>query len=90
MFHVDEPTDFSSRAAVSALLEILTILGRGDVRTDVNKRARAPRGSARPLPEPARCRFCAAHGAHRQHGELRKHLSEACPQVVNPVKNATF
>src|SRR5262245_60047905 len=35
LFHVDEPTEFSSRAAVSALLEILTILGRGDVRSDV-------------------------------------------------------
>jgi cell division protein ZapD len=37
LFHVDEPTEFSSRAAVHALLEILTILGRGDVRTDVLK-----------------------------------------------------
>ena len=37
LFHVDKPTEFSARAAVSALLEILTILGRGDVRTDVNK-----------------------------------------------------
>src|SRR5688572_32827179 len=37
LFHVDEPTEFSARAAVSALLEILTILGRGDVRSDVNK-----------------------------------------------------
>ena len=37
LFHVDEPTEFSARAAVSALLEILTILGRGDVRADVIK-----------------------------------------------------
>ena len=37
LFHVDEPTEFSARAAVAALLEILTILGRGDVRTDVSK-----------------------------------------------------
>ena len=37
LFHVDEPTEFSSRAAVAALLEVLTILGRGDVRSDVTK-----------------------------------------------------
>ena len=37
LFHVDEPTEFSARAAVTALLEILTILGRSDVRTDVSK-----------------------------------------------------
>ena len=31
LFHVEEPTDFGARAAVSGLLEIVTILGRGDV-----------------------------------------------------------
>src|SRR3954452_7994808 len=37
LFPVDEPTEFGSRAAIAALLEILTILGRDDVRTDVSK-----------------------------------------------------
>ena len=36
-FHANEPTDFGARAAVAGLLEILTILGRGDVRSDVLK-----------------------------------------------------
>ena len=35
LFHIDEPTEYSSRAAVTALLEVLTILGRGDVRSAV-------------------------------------------------------
>src|SRR5262249_4894026 len=37
LFHADEPTSFGARAAINGLLEILTILGRGDVRTDVMK-----------------------------------------------------
>ena len=51
VFHVDGAYRVQlGRAAVSALLEILTILGRGDVRTDVSKELRAPRRSARSLP----------------------------------------
>ena len=37
VFHAGDPTDFGARAAVGSLLEILTIVGRGDVRTDVLK-----------------------------------------------------
>ena len=36
-FHMDDPTDYGARGAVAGLLEILTILGRGDVRADVMK-----------------------------------------------------
>jgi len=36
-FHAGDSTDFGARAAVASLLEILTIVGRGDVRTDVLK-----------------------------------------------------
>ena len=67
LFHVDEPTEFSARAAVAALLEILTILGRGDVRTDVNKELERHAELLEPLPQPARRRSRAPHGAHRQH-----------------------
>lgn len=37
LFHADHGADFSTRAAVSSLLEILSIVGRGDVRADVLK-----------------------------------------------------
>ena len=36
-FHAGDSTDFGARAAVGSLLEILTIVGRGDVRADVLK-----------------------------------------------------
>lgn len=36
-FHAGDPTDFGARAAVASLLEILAIVGRGDVRADVLK-----------------------------------------------------
>lgn len=36
-FHAKDPSDFSARAAVTSLLEILSITGRGDVRMDVLK-----------------------------------------------------
>jgi len=35
--HAGDPTQFGARAAVSSLLEVLTIVGRGDVRADVLK-----------------------------------------------------
>jgi cell division protein ZapD len=37
VFHAGDSTDFGARAAVGSLLEILTIVGRGDVRSDVLK-----------------------------------------------------
>jgi cell division protein ZapD len=37
LFHAKDPTGYGTRAAVASLLEILTILGRGDIRTDVLK-----------------------------------------------------
>jgi len=37
MFHVGEPSPWASRAVVSSLLDIITILNRGDVRNDVLK-----------------------------------------------------
>ena len=36
-FHMDGAADFSSRATVASILEILSILGRGDVRAEVHK-----------------------------------------------------
>lgn len=36
-FHARDPSDFGARAAIASLLEILSIVGRGDVRADVLK-----------------------------------------------------
>ena len=90
LFHVDEPTEFSARAAVTALLEILTILGRSDVRTDVSKELERHaehlgRYRSQPGVDPGRLTKLIDHI-----GELRQQLSEAGPQVVNPLKACDF
>jgi cell division protein ZapD len=90
LFHVHEPTEFSSRAAVAALLEILTILGRGDVRTDVSKELDRHaellrRYRSQPGVDPARLT-----GLMDNIADLRQQLSEAGPQVVNPLKECDF
>ena len=36
-FHMDGPADFSARATIASILEILAILGRGDARAEVLK-----------------------------------------------------
>jgi cell division protein ZapD len=90
LFHVDEPTEFSARAAVTALLEILTILGRSDVRTDVSKELERHaehlgRYRSQPGVDPARLTKLIDHI-----GELRQQLSDAGPHVVNPLKACDF
>jgi cell division protein ZapD len=90
LFHVDEPTEFSSRAAVAALLEILTILGRGDVRTDVNKELERhaellARYRSQPGVDPGRLT-----GLIDNIDDLRQQLSDAGPQLVNPLKECEF
>jgi len=90
LFHIDEPTEFSARAAVAALLEILTILGRSDVRTDVSKELERHsellhRYRSQPGVDSARLT-----GLIDNIGELRQQLSEAGPQAVNPLKECDF
>ena len=90
LFHVDEPTEFSARAAVAALLEILTILGRGDVRTDVSKELERHaellgRYRSQPGVDPARLT-----GLIDNIDALKQRLAEAGPQVVNPLKECDF
>ena len=90
LFHVDEPTEFGARAAVAALLEILTILGRGDVRTDVKKELERHAELLEPLPQPARRRPGAPHRAHRQHRRAAPAARRSRPAAVNPLKECDF
>lgn len=90
LYHVDEPSEFSSRAAVAALLEILTILGRGDVRSDVNKELERQadllgRYRSQPGVDPERLTGLIDHI-----DELRQRLAEAGPQRFNPLKECEF
>jgi cell division protein ZapD len=90
LFHMHDPTEFSSRAAISALLELLTILGRGDVRSDVGKELERHaellgRYRSQPGVDPVRLM-----GLIDNLNELRQQLSEAGPQAVNPLKECDF
>jgi len=90
LFHVDEPTDFGARAAIAGLLEILTILGRGDVRTDVMKELERQaemlgRYRSQPGVDPTRLT-----GLIQNVEELRRELAEAGSQLINPLKECDF
>jgi len=90
LFHVDEPTEFSARAAVAALLELLTILGRSDVRSDVSKELERhaealARYRSQPGVDPARLT-----GLIDNIDDLRQQLSEAGAHAVNPLKECDF
>src|SRR5262245_54582248 len=85
LFHIDDATDFGSRSAITALLEILTILGRGDVRTDVIKELERHgehlgRYQSQPGVDPTRLR-----GLIDNVEALRARLAEAGSQIVNPL-----
>jgi cell division protein ZapD len=90
LFHADEPTDYGTRAAVAGLLEILTILGRGDVRTDVMKELERHaehlgRYRSQPGVDPARLT-----GLIETVEGLRAKLAEAGAQLINPLKECDF
>src|SRR5690606_13037343 len=90
LFHAEEPKSFGSRAAVAALLEILTILGRGDVRADVIKELerhgmQLGRYRSQPGVDPARLT-----GLINNITDLREQLAEAGPHLVNPLKECDF
>jgi len=89
-FHAGEPTDFSARAAVTGLLEIVTILGRGDVRSDVIKElerhaALLSRYRSQPGVDPGQLT-----GLIDNIEVLRNQLAEAGPQLINPLKECDF
>ena len=90
LFHIDEPTNYGARAAVASLLEVLTILGRGDVRSDVIKELERQgellaRYRSQPGVDPTRLT-----GLIENVNELRSRLAEAGPQIVNPLKECEF
>ena len=90
VFHADEPTDFGARAAVTGLLEIVTILGRGDVRTDVIKELERHAGllgryRSQPGVDPSRLT-----GLIDNIEALRTQLADAGPQLINPLKECEF
>jgi cell division protein ZapD len=89
-FHFEDSTDFSARAAITSLLEILTILGRGDVRSDVLKELERQSETLG--------RFRRQHGVDLARLQalagnldtLRTQLSEVGPHYMSPLKDCEF
>ena len=89
-FHSEDPAELGARAAVSSLLEILTILGRGDVRADVVKELERQGEilasfARQPGVDPARLqRFVDELQA------LQDDLADCGPKFIAPLKECDF
>lgn len=89
-FHCEDPTELGARAAVSSLLEILTILSRGDVRADVVKELERQGEvlasfARQPGVDPARLQ-----GFVDELHELHTGLSDCGPKFITPLKECDF
>ncbi len=89
-FHSEDATELGARAAVSSLLEILTILGRGDVRAEVVKELDRQSDllesfARQPGVDPARLQGFVDDLRNLQGG-----LTDSGPQMINPLKECDF
>lgn len=89
-YHAEDSTPHGTRAAVESLLEILTILGRGDIRAEVMKELERHtellgRFRAKPGVDSSRLDELIANLS-----ALRVQLAEAGPQFMNPLKECEF
>lgn len=89
-FHSQDLTELGTRAAITSLLEILTILGRGDVRAEVVKELERQGEilvsfARQPGVDPARLQGLVADVR-----ELQDSLADRGPQFINPLKESDF
>ena len=88
--HAKEATQYGTRAAISSLLEVLTILNRGDIRAEVMKELERQSDLLE------RYRLTPGVDAARldeligRLGSLRAELADAGPQLMNPFKECDF
>jgi cell division protein ZapD len=89
-YHIQDPTYYGTRAAVASLLEMLTILGRGDARAEVLKELERQsevlgRYRRKPGVDTARLDVLIQNLA-----ALRTRLAEAGALFMNPLKESDF
>jgi len=89
-FHAADTTDFGARAAVATLLEILTILGRGDVRAELLKELERQSEllcsyTRQPGVDPARLQLLLDDVRER-----RDELTNTGPRSMDPLKECEF
>jgi len=89
-FHSEDATELGTRAAISSLLEILTILSRADVRADVVKELERQGKilvsfARRPGVDPARLQ-----GFVDELHALQEDLANCSPKFIAPLKECDF
>jgi cell division protein ZapD len=90
LFHIEDSTDFGARAAVACLLDIVAILGRGDVRVEVIKELERQtellaQYQRRPGVDTARLQTLIGNM-----DALRNRLTEAGPHFMTRLKECEF
>ena len=89
-FHMANPSNFSARATISSLLEILAILARGDVRAEVLKELERQSDvlvhfQRRPGVDPDRL-----NGLIADLADLKAQLTQTGSQFLQPLKDCDF
>ena len=90
LYHAENPVDFSARAAVTSLLEIMTILSRGDVRSEALKELERQgdllrRFGSQPGVDAGRLESLLAHVE-----QLREDLNAVGPHYMQTLKDSEF
>ncbi|HEU4620469.1 MAG TPA: cell division protein ZapD, partial [Gammaproteobacteria bacterium] len=90
LFHAKDPTDHGTRAAVASLLEIVTIVGRGDIRSDVLKELERHAEMLGRYRRKSGVDTRRLDSLIQTLGALKTQLAEAGAQFMNPLKECEF
>ena len=90
LFHTEDQADFGTRAAISGLLEIATILGRGDVRADALKELEKQADSLRRYGSQAGVDQSRLTSLLDNVEQLRRDLLNIGPHFLQAIKESEF
>ena len=91
LYNSEQVSDWATRATISSLLEIMAILSRGDVRSEVHKELDQQLTILQRLPEPARRRHATAGFAGSQSDrQSRRTGQNRHGSFLQPLKDSDF
>ena len=90
LFHSEDTTDFSARVAVSYLLDIVAILGRGDIRVEVLKELERHLAVLSHYRRQQGVDVARLQSLVANIDDLRNQLTEAGPHFMNGIKECEF
>jgi len=90
LWHTEQDADWSTRAAVSGLLDILAILGRGDVRSDVLKELDHQIDGLRRYQSQPEVDTARLHALVSNLDRSRRELQEIGSHYLQPLKDSEF